>query len=108
MMTGDQKVQRTLKKQTIRGLLQDKKVPGTSRGTRAAEAPARAQGLLQDSREKARLGYVSSQVLIWTSGARIRRIYQKEKENRDTHSLVRELSAAAAASGAPSPSVPGL
>ena len=35
MKIGDQKVQRTLRKQKVRGLLQDKKIPGTS----AAEAP---------------------------------------------------------------------
>ena len=39
MKIRDQKVRRTLKKQKIRGLLQDKKVPGTSMGTRAAAAP---------------------------------------------------------------------
>ena len=60
---------RTLKDLTVRGVLKDNKVPGTSAGTRAAEAPARAQGLLQDSRERARLGCVSSQVLVWTRGA---------------------------------------
>ena len=38
MKIGDQKVQRTLRKQKVRGLLQDRKVPGTSVGTRAAEA----------------------------------------------------------------------
>ena len=36
-------------------MLKDNKVPGTCAGTRAAEAPARAQGLLQDSWERARL-----------------------------------------------------
>ena len=50
-------------------VLKDNKVPGTSAGTRAAEALARAQGLLQDSWERARLGCVSSQVPVWTRGA---------------------------------------
>ena len=58
----------------------DNKVPGTSAGTRAAEALARAQGLLQDSWERARLGCVRGQVIVWTRGAGIGRIYQKEKE----------------------------
>ena len=55
MKIGDQKVLRTLKKQMVRGLLQDKKVPGTSTGTRATAAPdprlpARpAAGLLGES-----------------------------------------------------------
>ena len=56
MKIGDQKVQRTLKKQTVRGLLQDKKVPGTSTGTRAAAAPGLpVRGLPQDSWERAGL-----------------------------------------------------
>ena len=46
----------------------DNKVPGTCAGTRAAEAPARAQGLLQDSWHRARLSCMSSQVLAWTRG----------------------------------------
>ena len=37
-------------------MLKDNKVPGTSAGTRVAEAPAGVQGLLQDSWERARLG----------------------------------------------------
>ena len=58
-----------MKDQTVRRVLKDNKVPGTRVGTRAAEAPDRAQGLLQDSWERARLGGVSSQVLVWTRGA---------------------------------------
>ena len=50
----------------VRRVLKDNKVPRTCTGTRAAEAPALAQGLLQDSWERARLGCVSSQVLVWT------------------------------------------
>ena len=50
----------------VRRVLKDNKVPGTSEGTRAAEAPARVQGLLQDSWERGRLGCVRGQVLVWT------------------------------------------
>ena len=53
----------------VRRVLKDNKVPGTSAGTRVAEAPAQVQGLLQDSWERARLSCVSSQVLAWTRGA---------------------------------------
>ena len=53
----------------VRRVLKDNKVPGTCVGTRAAEAPAQAHSLLQDSWERARLGCVSSQVLVWTRGA---------------------------------------
>ena len=56
MKIGDQKVQRILRKQKVRGLLQDKKVPGTNAGTRAAAAPGLpVPGLPQDSWERARL-----------------------------------------------------
>ena len=54
MKIGDQKVQRTLRKEKVRGLLQDKKVPGTNTGTRAAAATGPPmQGLPQDSWERA-------------------------------------------------------
>ena len=39
MKIGDQKLLRSLKNQTVRRLLQDNKVPGTSTETRAAAAP---------------------------------------------------------------------
>ena len=68
MQIGDQR-ERTLKDLTVRRLLKDNKVPGTCPGTRATDALAQAQGLLQDSWQKARLGCVSSQVLVWTRGA---------------------------------------
>ena len=68
MKIGDQR-KRTLKDQTVRRMLKDNKVPGTRVGTRASEAPARAQGLLQDSWERARLGCVRGQVLVWARGA---------------------------------------
>ena len=56
MKIGYQKVQRTLRKQKVRGLLQDKKVSGTNVGTRAAAAPdPPVWGLRQDSWERARL-----------------------------------------------------
>ena len=52
----------------VRRVLKDNKVPGTSAGTRVAEALAQAKGLLQDSRERARLSCVRGQVLVWTRG----------------------------------------
>ena len=54
MKIADPKVQRTLRKQKVRGLLQDKKVPGTNTGTRVAAAPGLPlRGLPQDSWERA-------------------------------------------------------
>ena len=56
MKIGNQKVQRTLRKQIVRGLLQDKKVPGTSVGNRAIAAPGLCPpGLPQDPWERAGL-----------------------------------------------------
>ena len=61
--------QRTLKELTVRRVLKENKVPGTCTGTRVAKDPALVQGLLQDSWERARLGCVRGQVLVWTRGA---------------------------------------
>ena len=56
MKRGDQKVHRALRKQKVRGLLQDKKVPGTNVGTRVAAAPGLpVRCLPQDSWERAGL-----------------------------------------------------
>ena len=56
MKIGDQKVQRTLRKQKVRELLQDKKVPGTSTGTRVTAGPGLCLLVLpQDSWERAEL-----------------------------------------------------
>ena len=56
MKIGDQTLQRTLRKQKVSRVLQDRKVPGTNAGTRMAGAPGPPmQGLPQDSWERARL-----------------------------------------------------
>ena len=68
-----------MKDLTVRRVLKDNKVPGTSSGTRVAEALVWAQGLLQDSWERARLGCVSSQVLVWTRGGLNRKKFSKRK-----------------------------
>ena len=68
-----------MKDLTVRRVLKDNKVPGTSTETRAAEAPARAEGLLQDSWERARLSCMSSQVLVWTKGGLNRKNFSKRK-----------------------------
>ena len=78
MKIGDQR-SRALKDLTVRRVLKDNKVPRTCTGTRAAEAPAQAQGLLQDSWERVRLSCVSSQVLVWTRGGLNRKNFSKRK-----------------------------
>ena len=64
---------------TVRRVLKDNKVPGTCVGTRAVEAPAQVEGLLQDSWERARLGCESSQVLVCTRGGLNRKNFSKRK-----------------------------
>ena len=86
----------------VRRALKDNKVPGTIAGTRATEG---LQGLLQDSWERARLGCVRGQVLVWTGGLNRNK---RKRENRGTQQLFRELSTAALASCAPTLSAPGL
>ena len=89
-------------------MLKDNKVPGTSAGTRAAEALAQAQGLLQDSWES-QAGLCEQPGACLDQGGLNRKNFSKrKKENRGTQGLVREFSAAATASGAPPPSAPGL
>ena len=68
-----------MKDLTVRRVLKDNKVPGTCAGTWVAEAQAWAQALLQDSWERARLGCVSSQVLVWTRGGLNRKNFSKRK-----------------------------
>ena len=71
MKIGDQKVERTLKKQKVRGLLQDKKVPGTNAGIRAAAAPGpHLPDLLQDSWETAGLMAPSPAKQGWSNTMR--------------------------------------
>ena len=53
---------------------------GPAWGPGQLKPPARVQGLLQDSWERARLGCVRGQVLVWTRGVWIGRISPKEKE----------------------------
>ena len=52
----------------VKRVLKDNEVTGTSTGMRAAEAPVGAQGPLQHSWERARVGCVRDQVLVWTRG----------------------------------------
>ena len=91
----------------VRRELKDNKVPGTSMGTRAAEAPGAgsAAGFVRESMA----GLCEGPGACSDQGGLNRRNFSKRKrENRGTQQLVRELSAAATASGAPPPSDPGL
>ena len=99
MKIRDQR-QRTLKDQMVRRVLKDNKVPGT----RVAEAPGWGTGSAAGF-----LGCVGGQVLLWTWGCLNRRNFSKRKRKiRGTQRLFRELSTAAVAFCAPTPSAPGL
>ena len=78
-------------------MLKDNKVPGTCAGNRVAEAPARAQGLLQDSWERARLGCVRPGACLDQRVLNRKNFSKRKRENRGTQWLVRELSEAAMA-----------
>ena len=107
MKIRDQTMDRTLKDQTVRRVLKDNKVPGTSTGTRAAEAPGAgsAAGFVRESMA----GRCEGPGACSDQGGLNRRNFSKRKrENRGTQWLFRELSAAAVASCIPTPSAPGL
>ena len=78
-------------------------VPGTPdpTGTRAAEAPAQAQGLLQESWERARLSCEQPGVCLDQGGLNRKNFSKRKRKQR--HSGARELSVAATAPGAPPP-----
>ena len=82
-------------------VLKDNKVPRTSAGTRAAEAPCRdagsAAGFLGEGQAGLceRLG-----ACLYQRGLNRRNFSKRKRENRGTQQLFRELSAVAAASGA--------
>ena len=61
-------------------MLKDNKVPGTSTGTRAAEAPARMQGLLQDSWERARLSCEQPGACLDQGGLNRKTFLKKKKK----------------------------
>ena len=100
---------RTLKDLMVRRVLKDNKVPGTNKGTRAAEAPGPgtrcAAGFLQESQA----GLCERPGACLDQGGLNRKNFLKSKGgNRGTQQLVRELSPAASTSGAPPSSAPGL
>ena len=74
----------TLKNQMVRRVLKDNKVPGTCVGTRAAEALAWVQGLLQDSWERARLGCERPGACLDQGGLNRRNFWKRKRENRGT------------------------
>ena len=91
-------------------MLKDNKVPGTSAGTRVAEAPGRDTGSVAEFLGESQAALCERPGACLDQGGLNRKNFLKRKrENRGTQRLVRELSAAAAvASDTPHPSAPGL
>ena len=93
----------------VRRVLKDDKVPRTRAGTRAAEAPGRGAGSAAGFLGESQAEQCEQPGTCLDQGGLNRKNFSKRKrKNRGTQGLVRELSTAAAASGTPPPSAPGL
>ena len=92
----------------VRRVLKDNKVPGTSAGTRVAEALALGAGSAAGFLGENQVELCEQPGACLDQGGLNRKNFSKRKrKNRGTQGLVRELSTAAAVSGAPPPSAPG-
>ena len=90
-------------------MLKDNKVPGTSAGTKVAEAPSAGTESTAGFLGESQAGLCESPGACLDQGGLNRKTFSKRKrENRGTQGLVRELSPAAMACGAPPPSATGL
>ena len=93
----------------LRRVLKDNEVPGTSTGTRAAEIPGPGTGSAAGFLGESQAGLCEGPGACLDQGGLNRKNFLKRKrQNRGAQRLVRELSPAAAASGAPPHSAPGL
>ena len=89
-------------------MLKDNKVPETSTGTRVAEAPGQDTGSAAGFLGESQAGLCERPGACLDQGVLYRKNFLKRKrENRGAQQLVRELSAAVSASGAPPSSAPG-
>ena len=93
-----------MKDQTVRRVLKDNKVPGTSAGTRVAEALGWGAGSAAGFLGESQAGLCERPGASLDQGGLNRKNFWKRKrENRGTQWLLRELSAAAMASCDPTP-----
>ena len=93
----------------IKRVLKDNKVLRTRTGTRVAEAPGWSEGSAAGFLGESQAGLCEAPGACLEQGGLSRRNFSKRKrENRGTQRLFRELSSAALASCAPTPSDPGL
>ena len=108
MKSRDQRLS-ALKDLTVRRVLKDNKVPGTSSRTRVAEAPGPGAGSTTGFLGESQAGLCERPGACLDQGGLNRKNFLKRKrENRGTQWLFRELSAGSMASCAPTPSAPGL
>ena len=90
-------------------MLKDNKVPGTSTGTRAAEAAGPGAGSAAGFLGESQAGLCERPGACLNQWGLNRKNFSKRKrESRGTQQLVRELSTAATDSGAPAPTASGL
>ena len=93
----------------VRRVLKDNKVPGTSTGTRAAEAPSQGASSAAGFLGERKAGLCERSSACLDQGGLNRKNFSKTaRENRGTQQLVKELSTAAMASCTLTPSGPGL
>ena len=100
MKIGDQKLQRTLKNQMVRRVLKDNTVPGTSAGTREAEAPGpEPTGSAARFLGESQTGLCDEARCLFRPRGLNRRNFSKKKkrEKRGTQWWFREFSAGAEA-----------
>ena len=91
--------------QTVRRGLKENKVPGTSAGTRVAEAPSWGTGSDTGFLGECQPGLSERPgASLDQGGLNSRNFSKRKRENRGTQRLFRELSTAALASCAPTPS----
>ena len=93
----------------VRRVLKDNMVPGTSPGTREAEAPGWGAGSAAGFLGERQAALCERPGACLDQGGVTRRNFSKRKrESRGTQRLFRELCTASMASCTPTPSVPGL
>ena len=93
----------------VGGVLKDNEIPGTSTGTRAAKAQGQGTGSAAGFLGESQAGLFERPGACLGQGGLNRKNFSKRKrENRGIQWLIREFSAAAVASCAPTPSAPRL
>ena len=83
-----------MKDQTVSRVLKDNKVPGTSTGTRVAEAPGQGTGSAVGFLEESQAGLCERPGACLDCESSDRNFSKRKRENRGTQKLFKEFSAA--------------